>query len=173
MKADIIRVAQEADFEQDVTANFVHLRLPSGRVVRALIDDEAAQAIVEDKVRFGAAPKPAMSTTASSPSYDRDPGERPPPDDLPEYIGQDGVPVSVFGGGDIGEPAEFSEQEDPSSAGPPIPLPARPSLRRPQPPRPVQRIQADESGNPIVATPGGVNPDDHIAGGIAAGMTAG
>lgn len=170
MKADIIRVASEMDFDQNATANFLYLRLPSGRVVRGLIDDDAMKAIVEDRVRSGNAPQPVMTATApqpAQPSFDHDPGEGGAPMDLPEYTGPDGVPVGVFGGtGDVGEPVGYNEPD------PPVPTPAHPSLRRPQPP-PQRKIQADESGNPIGATAGGVNPDERIADGFNGRMTAG
>lgn len=166
MKVDIIRVADEFDFEQNVTVNFVQFRLPSGRIVRALIGEGDMKAIIEDKVRFANAPPQQVMVAPPQPAaVVSDPGEVAP---VPEYA--EPGEVSVFGGdGGNGELPEF---EQPGFSGPPVPAYPQPSLQRPQPPRPARVVQKDEWGNPIVPRGSGANPDE-LVGGDYEGMTAG
>ncbi len=162
MNVEILRISQEVDFEQDVTVSFIHLRLPSGRLLRALIDDDSVQAVVEDKVRFAGAPKPII--TGLAPRAHPSTQEEMPPDDLPKQLEE----VTEFGGDGGQESTGF---EMPALDAPPGR--ALPSLQRPIPMRPARRIQADESGNPIVPSVGGVNPDDLVPPFGMDGMTPG
>lgn len=167
MKADIVRIAQEYDLEQRVTVNFVHMRLPSGRIIRGLVDDASAQAITQDSIRYDQAPQPAIAAVGA-PVAAPTVSDEVASVDLPEYTGVDGMPVAVFGGDGPAPPAEY--EEAPGFGLPPAPLPP---LHRPQPPRPTRKVQADEAGNPIVQSAGGVDPSELIASPIGGGMTAG
>lgn len=137
----ILSLSQDMDLASGSMANFMMVRLPNGKVVRALIGDEAAQDIVSLSVVNGATiPAPPPQEEAEDP-------------DFTSQV----LSTHVFGGdgaADDGAPAPEPESPPPA----PLPAPAARAVIRPR------RVDKDEMGYPVVHADGAVDPRDATGG---------
>lgn len=144
---DVVRIGQEYDLKQRVTVNFLYLELPGGHVIRAIVSDTDAAAVIAADVQSAGAPMPVMAggseQAARPPAAPMAEGEITEVLPLPFEVGDDGTEFAVFGG------------EEPAAA-PSAPRRAAPPLQRPSPRQ--RRVEMDEAGNPIVPRDG-VDPD--------------
>jgi hypothetical protein len=129
LSATIVSLSQDMDLESGALANFLVLRLPSGRMLRALITDDGASEVVRLVTEAGGvpstfpAPAPAARVT-------------PPSDAAGEsFVRSADEDAFEFGAG--GSPAP------PAAPSPAPPAPA---------PRP-RHVAKDEMGYPIVPRP--------------------
>lgn len=137
---EVTTMTQEMNLEDGSMAHFLVLRLPTGALIKALVSDESAQAVVYAKVSGTAPPTQAAAVPrASSESFE------------PAADGIDGDTM-VFGG--------MAE----------IPLSDRMALKAEQdftpPPQKnrIVRVEKDEWGYPIVRTQGGQDPGEVVGG---------
>ncbi len=132
MNIQVVSIQQEMNLEQGVNANFLILRLPSGQIIRALIDDDSLQTVIG--AAAGHAPSP------------------PPPQ--PEEQ-ENGV---RFFGGDASPSVEEARAPSIGHVDNALESPYAPDEPIPRPPtraRVVPRtVQSDEMGNPVVADSG-------------------
>lgn len=157
--AEILTIRQDLNLEQGASANFLVIRLPTGRVIQALVDDDVVKEIISI-VANGEAPAPVMPVAPAV--YDR-----PPPTRLVQEQLEDGTSIAVFGGtGESGgqmphEPPPIAHMEDaPYEPEPEQEVRPRPAMR--QQTQRAPKVQADAKGNPIVVARDGVDPGEYI-----------
>lgn len=141
LTATIESLSQDMDLKSGSMANFMMLRLPNGRLVRALIGDDAAQEIVSLSVGTNGTTIPAPA-----PVWAEEPGG-------------DAVDVTthIFGGAaqKLEAPPPDDEVDEPLPVPPPAPPPSPPPAR---PRRRPKSVSKDEMGYPVVQMEGGVDP---------------
>lgn len=132
MNVELLGMQQEVDFRTGSTLTFIVLELPSGQRLRAAVDDDSAQVIVQAVAASGAtAPKVAMPAVPLAPA---------PTPSIP--ISQSAAPQELDDDGSV----VFGGQGVAAVA----PTPA-PQLR-------VAYVGKDEMGYPVVHARGGVDP---------------
>jgi hypothetical protein len=131
MKVSLVRMTQEMSLagDGDIT-NFVVFELPNGELVRAVVTEEGAAAIVSARMGGTIDLKPAQAPVARM-------------GDILSFPNAHGEQVEgpvVFGG------------EEPT----PEPSPPAPVLQRPR----ARAVAADENGYPVLRVQGGVDPSE-------------
>lgn len=140
---EIITMTQEMNLEDGSMAHFLVLKLPSGVLVKALVSDESAQAVVYAKVN--GTPPPEKEETLIFPStipMEKTNGSNGHPQ--PEFS-DDGA--MIFGG------------EAPTKQ-PPLPPQPAPTPQRQR----VSRVEKDDLGYPIIRVQGGQDPGEVVGG---------
>ena len=153
LSVEVKKLSQDVSIEEGhpVTQNYVLFALPNGGMVKAAIDDSAAEALMEALIRGPASTKvPRQDNGYEPPRMSRPAPVGDPPDDaMPAGFAEttlpDGSTAYEFGGEDHKEP-------------PPKPVALHVRAR--------PKIQADEKGNPIVSSPSGnsVDPGEIMSG---------
>jgi hypothetical protein len=67
LDCQIVGLAQDMDFGENVSQTFVLLQLPDGRRVRACVNEETAQAVVELQVQARGVPRAVMRAAGAAP----------------------------------------------------------------------------------------------------------
>ncbi len=111
----IVGISQDMDLEQNITVTYLSLRLSTGQVLRAAVDDEAASVVVDMQVRSRGMPR-AAAVASAHPAPVRPPpvppAQPPQAEELEEYdtappgpseLTPIGDGISIFGGQDTTE----------------------------------------------------------------------
>lgn len=166
-------IAQEMDFEENVTRTFLLVELPNGARIRAAIDEDAAAQVVALSVQTKGQPRPALAPPPPSAMQRPAPAAHAPAmsaQNAEQPIDDEGDDVRVFGGADTDDSPTYEEEGEPEELAPPVQAPAAPPARRePQRDRkgnlvvPAKTVPKDNAGYPIVQN-GGVDPNDLVGG---------
>jgi hypothetical protein len=176
LQVSITAITQEMQLESGTSATYLVLRLSSGELLRALIDDEGASAVVQLAVAQNGAPRPRAVPTAPSVRTPRlavqEEASPPVRANVRDDDDEEGH-VHVFGGdGGEDEASPTVLEQDDAPAPPAIELPAELTVASPPAPGPSRvqvlpsgkrvvpsrTIAKDEAGNPIVRVREGVDP---------------
>lgn len=189
MNITVVSLSQDVSFEDGSITNFVHLRLPTGQVIRAVVGDESAKLLVENfAMAKTGAPMPRPQTPAPEPEEERESFQETVP--ARREVNEEGA--AVFGGNYGGDQLEETEQQ-PLDWNPPPATPQAPQQAMPQPPPAYQsaeqqareysdrkrgrarqnpmgtqngrHVPKDEHGYPILGNNGGVEVGDVLGGG--------
>ncbi len=140
-QVEIVTIRQEYSLEQGLTANFLVLRLPSGRIVQALVEDNVVSEVVALAAQQGHEARPVIPDQPEESSA------------APVAQLDDGTLVAVFGGTEPQAPSDPQEEPPPQIPRPPM----RSRVRAP-------KVEADSAGNPIAAVRNGVDAGTVLGG---------
>jgi hypothetical protein len=157
LSVEVKKLSQDVSIEdgQAITQNFVLFVLPNGGLVKAAIDDVAAEALLDALVRGADSVKaPQQDQGYEPPRHVRrhDPPRGGPSDDVPAGF----RPTTM---GDGSQALEFGGEGD-----------ARPSLEEPElPVRPAGKVRAvgkDVMGYPVLRGTGNVQDPGEVSNGV-------
>jgi hypothetical protein len=173
----ITGIAQELDFEQNVTVTYLTLKLPNGSSLRVAVDDAAAATVMEQHVHTKGQPRTTRQTSGVY-SPPKEASVQPPVEEeispapavMQEVTSEDGTATHIFGGQDVpvAEDDTMSEEErlllkegSPTvvvGASPPAaPAAARSNVQRTASGKlvvPARTVPAGEKGYPVVPNAG-------------------
>lgn len=154
MHLQLASLSQDVSFEDGSVTNFIVLRTPSGRMVRAVVTDEGAKVFVEE---FAARQGASAPSLASQPSY------------APTSMNDEGA--VVFGGDapseeERSEAASFWSPDEPPSVAP-AQEPPKSQKRGAKATYNARTVPKDDAGYPIMRG-SGVDPGE-IMGSSAGG----
>jgi len=143
--AEILTMTQEMNLEDGSMAHFLVLKLSTGVMVKALVSDESAQAVVYAKVN-GTPPPPRSADKMSGDPVVVPAAPVQHSNGFHDVVETDDGPAMIFGG------------EAPSVRVEPPPVPKSPVRNR------IVRVEKDEWGYPIVQSQGGQDPGEVVGG---------
>lgn len=127
LRVDLLDIASHYSLEDGSVTNFVNFRLPDGRVIRALISEESARAVVQARAAQGGLPSPEPPSPSPSPI-----SELSIPTEAPVHVQETAEGFAqIFGGDAIGEEEDSGDPWMPSSeAASPQETPPPPVVHR-------------------------------------------
>jgi hypothetical protein len=113
LDCQIVGLAQDMDFEENVSQTFLVVQLSNGERVRAAIDDATAQKVVELQVQARGVPRSVARVAVVPPkSDDYDDYTPAPPGEFTTAETAEGT-VRIFGGQDAAEAEDTADYAEP------------------------------------------------------------